>query len=434
MKRLIFSTSRVFGRLRRQQRGATAVLFAVVVTGLFGTVGLTVDVARVFAAKTAFTAATQAASLAGAQALLQTGATQDTVSAAVATWNSANPPSNVTVTGTTTTLSCVTATANLPSCSGSNPNAVNVAQTGTVSTHFLKAFGFPSFTLASTSAAAKAGGAGTPLNLMFVLDSTGSMNTADGGCTVTGVRNPTRYQCALFSVQSVLKVMQPSMGSVGLMAFPGTGSQFTPSKPCPTQPSAVPYLSSNVHYQIGSGLSTDYNNGSGTLSHTSTIVEAVGDYGSSPALTGCQTAKGGEGTYLAEVLTKAQAALPVVAGTKNVIILLSDGDANASSSQLNNQSSKTSRQCNQYVTAAQTATTAGTTVYAVAYGAPTSGCSSGDTYNPCTALQAAASNSTTFYSTNNTCAASLASHNVTNLPAIFTQIATSLTLTKPRLL
>ncbi len=240
---------------------------------------------------------------------------------------------------------------------------------------------------------------------MFVLDSTQSMNTADTGCTVTGVRNPTRYQCALYSVQSVLKVMQPSMASVGLMAFPGTGSQFTPSKPCPTQPSAVPYLSSNIHYQIGTGLSTDYNNGSGTLSHTSTIVEAVGDYGSSPALTGCQTAKGGEGTYLAEVLTKAQAALPVVAGTKNVIILLSDGDAQASSSQLSNQSSKVSKQCGQYVTAAQAATTAGTTVYAVAYGAPTSGCSSGDTYNPCTALKAAASNSTKFYSTNNSCAA-----------------------------
>ena len=288
-------------------------------------------------------------------------------------------------------LSCVTATANLPSCSGSNPNAVNVAQTGTVPTHFLKAFGFPSFTLASTSAAAKAGGAGTPLNVIFVLDSTQSMNTADTGCTVTGVRNPTRYQCALYSVQSVLKVMQPSMASVGLMAFPGTGSQFTPSKPCPTQPSAVPYLSSKIYYQIGTGLSTDYNNGSGTLSHTSTVVEAVGDYGSSPALTGCQTAKGGEGTYLAEVLSKAEAALPVVAGTKNVIILLSDGDANASSSQLNNQSGKVSRQCAQYVTAAQAATTAGTTVYAVAYGAPTSGCSSGDTYNPCTALKAVAS-------------------------------------------
>jgi Flp pilus assembly protein TadG len=426
--------TKVFGRLRRQQRGATAVLFAVTLTGLVGTVGLTVDVARVFAAKSAFTAATEAASLAGAQALLQTGATLTTVSAAVTAWNSAYPPANVTITGTTTALSCVTATANLPSCSGSNPNAVNVSQTGTVSTHFLKAFGFPSFTLASTSAAAKAGGQGTPLNVMFVLDSTASMNTADTGCTVPGIKSPTRYQCALYSVQSVLKVMQPSMASVGLMAFPGTAHQFTPAKPCPTQPSATPYLSSTIYYQIGTGLSTNYNNGLGTLTDTSTIVEAVGDYGASPSLTGCQTAKGGEGTYIAEVLSKAQAALPVVAGTQNVIILLSDGDAGASQAQLNNQSSKVSKQCGQYVTAAQTATTAGTTVYAVAYGAPTSGCSSGDTYTPCTAMKAVASDSTKFYSTNNTCAATLTSNNASNLPTIFTQIATSLTLTKPRLL
>lgn len=423
-----------FTRMLRDRRGATAVLFAVVATGLVGTVGLTVDVARVFAAKTAFTAATQAASLAGAQALLQTNATQTTVSSAVSNWAGANPPANVTITGTTTTLSCVTATANLPSCSGSNPNAVNVSQTGTVSTHFLKAFGYPSFSLASTSAAAKAGGQGTPLNVMFVLDSTASMNTADSGCTVPGIKSPTRYQCALYSVQSVLKVMQPSMASVGLMAFPGTAKQFTPASPCPTQPSATPYLSSTIYYQIGTGLSTNYNNGSGTLSHSSTIVEAVGDYSSSPVLTGCQTAKGGEGTYIAEVLTKAQAALPVVAGTKNVIILLSDGDAGASQAQLNGQSSKVAKQCGQYVTAAQAATTAGTSVYAVAYGAPTSGCSSGDTYNPCTALKAAASNSTMFYSTNNTCTASVSGNNVTNLPTIFTQIATTLTATKPRLL
>jgi len=319
-------------KVLRNRRGATAVLFAVVATGLFGTVGLTVDVARVFAAKSAFTASTQAASLAGAQALLQTGATQTTVAAAVSSWTTANAPANVTVTNTTTTLSCVTATANLPSCSGTNPNAVNVTQTGSVSTHFLKGFGFPAFSLASTSAAAKAGGQGTPMNVMFVLDSTGSMNTADTGCTISGIRNPTRYQCALYSVQSVLKVMQPSMASVGLMAFPGTGKQFTPGKPCPTQPSAVPYLSSTIYYQIGTGFSTNYNNGAGVLNDTSTIIEAVGDFGASPLLTGCQAAKGGEGTYIAEVLTKAQTALPVVAGTKNVIILLSDGDAGASSS------------------------------------------------------------------------------------------------------
>jgi Flp pilus assembly protein TadG len=106
LKRWTSSTSKAFRRLRPQQKGATAVL-CVVLTGLFGTVGLTVDVARVFAAKSTFTAATQAASLAGARALLQIGATQTTVAAAVTTWNTANPPANVTITNTSTSLSCV---------------------------------------------------------------------------------------------------------------------------------------------------------------------------------------------------------------------------------------------------------------------------------------------------------------------------------------
>lgn len=427
MKRSISSK---FAALWRHQKGAAAVMFAVMAAGLFGMVGLGVDVGQVFAARNGFVASTQAASLAGAQALLQTSANQTTVAAAVTTWTTANPPTNVTVTGTTTSLSCVTATANLPSCTGTNPNAVTVVQTGTVSTHFLKAFGYPTFTMSASSTSAKAGGAGTPLNVMFVLDSTGSMNTTDSGCTVPGIAHPTRYQCAQYSIQSVLKVMQPSMASVALMAFPGTGTQFTPSKPCPTQPSSVPYLSSSIYYQIGTGFSTNYNNGAGTLNDTSKIVQAVGNV--STSLTGCQTAKGGQGTYIAEVITKAQAALPVVTGTKNVIILLSDGDAGASSSQLNGQSSKVAKQCGQYVTAAQTATTAGTTVYAVAYGAPSTGCSSGDTYNPCTAMKATASDANKFFSTNSTCQATSSTNNVSNLPSIFTQIAVS--LTKPRLL
>ncbi len=422
-------------RLWRQQKGATAVLFAVMGTALVGMIGMSVDVGRALTAKSAFTASAQSAALAGAYALLQTNATQATVSAAVTSWNTAHPASIVTVTGTSTSLSCVTATANLPSCTSTAPNVVNVTQTGTVTNNFLKAFGYPTFTLTATSSAAKAGGAGTPLNVMFVLDSTASMaSTGDSGCTVPGIKGtPTRYQCAQYSIQSVLKVMQPTMASVGLMTFPGTKTQFTPATKCPTQPSATPYLSTPIFYQVGSGtaLSTNYNT-SGVLNHSSTIVEAVGDAASSPVLAGCQTAKGGEGTYIAEVITKAQAALPVVTGTKNVIILLSDGDAGATAAQLNNVSGKTTAQCGQYVTAAKAATTAGTTVYTVAYSAPTSGCSSGDTYNPCTAMQASASSTATFYSTGSPCAATLTTNNASNLPTIFTQIVVN--LTKPRLL
>src|SRR5258708_23653118 len=158
-----------------------------------------------------------------------------------------------------------------------------------------------------------------------------------------------------------------------------------------------------MKYQIGTTLDATYNTGSGALNDSSPLVQAVGDATASPVVTGCVTAMGGQGSYAAEVLTKAQAALPVVAGTQNVIIFLSDGDFNASAPALSNQTSKVTKQCDQAIAAAQAATAAGTTVYSVAYGASTSGCSSGDTHNPCTTMQAIASDSTRLYSTDSSC-------------------------------
>jgi Flp pilus assembly protein TadG len=429
MKYSISSASRAIRGLLRDRTGATAILFGFAAVGLMGTAGLTIDVGRIFAAKKAFNADTQAAALAGAHALSQNNATLATVTTAVTSWKTANPSTGVTVASTGVSISCDTATSNLPTCNGSNANVARVTQTATVSTHFMKAFGFSSITLTSTASAAKAGGTAIPLNVIFVLDATASMNSADSGCTVPGITHPTRFQCADYSVQSILKIMPTSMDKAGLMIFPGMATQYSPtSHPCANQPNSTPYYTTNIKYQIGTALDATFNNGSGSLVSTSPLIQAVGN---GTALTGCITAKGGEGSYAAEVLTKAQAALPVVAGTKNVIIFLSDGDFNASASQLNNQSGKTTKQCDQAITAAQAATTAGTTVYSVAYGAPTSGCSSGDTHNPCTTMQTIASDKTTFYSTDSSCQIAGSANAIGSLPSQFQGIATS--LTKPRL-
>ena len=110
---------------------------------------------------------------------------------------------------------------------------------------------------------------------------------------------------------------------------------------------------------------------------------------------------------------------------------LSHGDASASATQLSNQTTKVSKQCGQYVTAAQTAVTAGTAVYSVAYGAATPGCSTGDTYNPCTAMKVVASDSTKFFSTADLRTFGQREFHL-HLLSIFTQIAVN--LTKPRLL
>jgi Flp pilus assembly protein TadG len=415
MERSISSAPRAIRGLLRDRTGATVVLFGFMAVGLMGTAGLTIDAGQVFVAKRNFAAATQAAALAGAYALSQNNATQGTVQAAITAWNTASPPSKVTITNTSVAVSCDTATTNLPNCNGTSPNVAQVTQTATVSTHFMSAFGIPSITLTSTASASKAGGTSIPLNVMFVLDATGSMNSADSGCTVPGIAHPTRFQCADYSMQSILTMMPTSMDKVGLMIFPGMATQYSPtSHPCANQPNSTPYLAANIKYQIGTTLDATYNNGSGALANTSPLIQAIGN---GTSLTGCVTAKGGEGSYGAEVLAKAQAALPVVAGTKNVIIFLSDGDFNASSSQLSNQTTKTTKQCDQAIAAAQAATNAGTTVYAVAYGAPTSGCSSGDTHNPCTTMQAIASDSTKFYSTDSSCKLTGSANTIGSLPS-----------------
>jgi Flp pilus assembly protein TadG len=429
MKHSISSVSRNIRGLLRDQTGATAILFGIMAVGLMGTAGLTIDAGRIYAAKKSFDADTTAAALAGANALLQANATQSTVQTAVTNWTTANPSSKVTVTHTNVAVSCDTATTNLPTCNGTTANVATVTRTATVSTNFLKAVGISSITLTSSASASKAGGTAVPLNVMFVLDATGSMNSADAGCTVPGISHPSRFQCAEYSVQSILKTMPTSLDNAGLMIFPGMATQYSPtSHPCANQPNSTPYYTTNIKYQIGTTLDATYNNGSGALNNSSPLVQAVGN---GTALTGCVTAKGGQGSYAAEVLTKAQAALPVVAGTQNVIIFLSDGDYNATASALSNQTSKTTRQCDQAIAAAHAATAAGTTVYAVAYGAPTSGCSSGDTHNPCTTMQAIASDSTRFYSTDSSCQIAGSANAIGSLPAAFQAITTN--LTKPRL-
>lgn len=436
MKRLVSSGPEVIRSFLRNQRGSTTLIFAGMATAMVGLAGLTIDVGRAYSAKGGFEAATEAAALAGAYALLSPNANTASVQSAVDAWNATHPAPNVTSSTATVTLSCVTSTANLPNCNGSNPNAVTVTQTATISTHFLKAFGVQSLTLGATKTASKAGGNATPLNVMFVLDATGSMGSSDGNCTVPGKSRPTRFECALYSIQSTLKVMPTSMDKAGLMVFPGLATQYSPtSHPCPTYPSSVPYYTSTVKYQIGTTLDATYNDGAGALVTTSPLIQAVGVYkasGDGTSLTPCVTNRGGQGSYLAEVLIKAQAALPVVAGTQNVIIILSDGDFNASLTQLNNQTAYQTGQCDRAIAAAQAATAAGTKVFSVAYGASTSGCSSGDTHNPCTTMQSMASDPSKFYTTSSGCQLNGSPNPPSKLPSVFQAITSQ--LTKPRML
>ena len=59
--------------------------------GVVGLAGLTIDVGRIYSAKSGFEAATEAAALAGANAMLAANANTASVQAAVTAWNTAYP-------------------------------------------------------------------------------------------------------------------------------------------------------------------------------------------------------------------------------------------------------------------------------------------------------------------------------------------------------
>ena len=113
------------------------------------------------------------------------------------------------------------------------------------------------------------------------------------------------------------------------------------------------YLTANIKYQIHTALDNTYNDGAGALVNTSPMIQAIGNYKTSSSLSPCVRNPGGQGSYAAEVIAKAQAAMPaVVTGTQNVIIFLSDGGFNADSDNFaTGFSAKATNQCKQAVEA-----------------------------------------------------------------------------------
>jgi hypothetical protein len=221
--------------------------------------------------------------------------------------------------------------------------------------------------------------------------------------------------------------------------FPGVQNSTQAAKDyaCPgSNPTTVAYNATPDYLIVG--LSNDYrtSNSATTLNPSSNLAKAV------DGVPGCNglAAVGGFGTYYADVITAAQATLTTTgrAGVQKVIVFLSDGDANATSANVGN--SKAASQCHQGITAAQTATAAGTWVFTAAYGSPTaatpSSCST-DTSSPisaCTTMQTMASTSAKFFADtvggSSSCTSNINASS--DIIGIFTAIGGA--LTGPRLL
>ncbi len=418
---------------------------------------------------------------------------------------------NLTGVTVSTTLKCLTTLTNagIPCFGAGSYNAVQVTQSVTVPTSFAAIFGTSSVPMSATATAGMAGGQTTPYNVAIILDATLSQTSQDDNCNTTEMQCEMNGVQVL--LQSLLPcpasaiscnisngMSADSVDRVSLFTFPalsvGTASidaNCTTPIPSPTRnngyyydsgfgnyvmmptspwsgvPTAVPYSyptvgassyqpasspSSTPTYQV-TGFLSDYRTSdtATTLNSNSLLVKALG------GVSGCggmlpANYDGDIGTYYAGVIYAAQSALTAelaaFPGSQNVIVLLSDGNANSPQSFSSNgvtvnpmPSPATSsgtypswvNECNQAVTAAQYAASQGTKVYSIAYGSESSGCTSDTTaITPCQTMQNIASSPSYFFSdyaqsgNNNTnCVGTGAT--TTNLQQIFADIYTSFT-------
>jgi len=459
-------------RARADQRGQALIFVTLSLTMLLGLAGLVTDVGRLYIYQNALNASTQAAALAGAGAMSEAGATVTSATSAVATYSSTTGNKNVlgglssiSIASGYPAFSCLSTLTSVfgVQCTGpSSSNAVAVKQQATMPLFFLQVLGLKTATLTATATAMMKGAYIPPYNVVIVVDSTHSMNDTDSDSNC----NNTRLYCALQGVQVLLKGLSPclpnesscgtatsgnvanSYDRVSLLTFPSvsTGTvadDYNCGGTSPTTESYANPFPSTSTYQVVN-FSSDYRSSdtASSLSSSSNVVAAIGG---KSGCTGVQ-AIGGAGTYYAQVIYTAQAYLATeqssYPNSQNVLILLSDGNANATAAKMPGASitsgvyMSTLQQCHQAVTAAAAAAAAGTRVYAVAYGAEASGCTTDISpgITPCQTMEGIASSPAYFFSdytaTGGSSACISASQPVTGLNQIFKAILVDLSSVK----
>ncbi|MCA8272317.1 VWA domain-containing protein [Burkholderia sp. AU30280] len=429
------NTSKPRGRTIRHQRGAVAIVVAASLIAILGFAAICVDVGYLIYAQRRLQAATDAAALAGATDLWsQSWNTAYSDAVAYSAGQANQLPGGATVSSTSVTGLTLTSIQLPYKQAVSGYNGIQVMQKASVPTFFARVFGIKATTVSATSTAA-AGGAGGPAqyNVMIILDTTASMNTNDDNCKNSKGVVQTRLACAKAAALQLLTTLTNAGDNVGLMAFPPMSSNYSFS--CS---SSAPSIAGSYSAAASSGyqyskLGTGFLGSSGSANTSSGLIQALGG-GSCSGL----VAQGGLGTYYAQAISAAQQSLQSLSSTQhppgqNVIILLSDGDASSSQTQLGTTyKSSYGSECQAAINTASTAKGAGTLIYTVAYiggGSASSTCSDGsDPLSPCATMQSIATGPAYFYS--DTCTNS--NGGTANLSSIFGTISYS--LTKPRLI
>jgi hypothetical protein len=238
-------------------------------------------------------------------------------------------------------------------CTNGFANTVTVNETAKVPTYLLKLLGFDTITLKAHAQACSPCG-GIPLDVMIVLDRTGSMQANN------------KLVNAKTGIKAFLSTMDPSMDNVGLAVLPpapSTSAACTDVDPWFNGDPSGTYGLTNPAYTVVP-LSNKYATSVGNLDNSSPLLATV------------NCVQPGGNTAYAEAIDAAYAELQKDGrpNAQQAIVFLSDGAANTGPKGLPGSSPYLTNPCGQGVTSAGVAKANDVMVYSIAYTAQGDDC------------------------------------------------------------
>jgi Flp pilus assembly protein TadG len=340
----VLAKSPVVRRLRglAAEGGQAIVLVVISLVVLLGMAAFVIDIGYVYYTHRSLQASADAAALAGAQELPDPTRAAQVAAEYTAVDGAKNARGDVNGVTTTITTKCLTS---IPGC---DPvNAVVVVEKAPTKTFFAGVLGINAFNIKATSTACSPCGV-KPIDLMLVLDRTGSMcqfsnGSSDPGCT--DLNN------AKEGMRTLLGFLDSKTQWAGLTVLPPARRV---SERCNT-PDDANYNRTDAAYTIV-GLSDDFTKDS-KLNTSSNLVATIN----------CQ--KGSDRTAYANALEAAQKELETNGrpDVKNVIVFLSDGAANIGPTYYPTSSPYRQRPCWQGTQSAAAIKQKGTLIYSIGY-------------------------------------------------------------------
>jgi len=318
---------------RRSTSGQTLPLVVVFLLTLLLFCGAVIDIGNAYRVKQALQASADAAVAAGAGNLPNTAAASAAAHNLSAESTAKNRIPGVPNVTANITLDCST------SPNFCNPaNTVHITETANIPTYFLRIIGINSIT-ESVHAQACSPCGGLPLDVMIVLDRTGSM----AGSKITNAKN---------GILAFLSGMDPSIDNVGLVVLPPATST---SQACSTNDDQQ-YQDTTPAYLLVP-LSNTYASSLGNLNNTSPLVSTVN----------CVHGAGGTAYTLAIDVAYQELVANGRPGTQKVIVFLSDGAANYGPQYYSNTSPYLTNPCKSAVDQAAIYKAAKVLIYTIAY-------------------------------------------------------------------